>query len=199
MEQTGWRLLAKRWFDRTAAAAGLVITAPVMLATAVAIRATMGTPVLFRQVRPGLRGRPFELIKFRTMRDGAGSDSERLTRLGRALRATSLDELPQLINVVRGELSLVGPRPLLMSYLTRYSPQQARRHEVLPGITGWAQINGRNALSWPEKLELDRWYVEHWNLVLDVKILVSTAWKVVQRSGIAQQGHATMPEFNGEQ
>jgi lipopolysaccharide/colanic/teichoic acid biosynthesis glycosyltransferase len=196
--QTGWRLLAKQLFDRSAAAVGLVAVAPVLGVTAVAIRATLGSPVLFRQVRPGLGGRPFELIKFRTMRDGPEPDAERLTAFGRFLRASSLDELPQLINVVRGELSLVGPRPLLTRYLPRYSPAQARRHDVLPGMTGWAQINGRNALSWPEKFALDTWYVDHWSLALDAKILLLTARRVLQRSGVAQAGHATMPEFMGE-
>jgi lipopolysaccharide/colanic/teichoic acid biosynthesis glycosyltransferase len=196
--QTGWRLLAKQLFDRSAAAVGLVAVAPVLGVTAVAIRATLGSPVLFRQVRPGLGGRPFELIKFRTMRDGPEPDAERLTAFGRFLRASSLDELPQLINVVRGELSLVGPRPLLTRYLPRYSPAQARRHDVLPGMTGWAQINGRNALSWPEKFALDTWYVDHWSLALDARILLLTARRVLQRSGVAQAGHATMPEFMGE-
>jgi lipopolysaccharide/colanic/teichoic acid biosynthesis glycosyltransferase len=196
--QTGWRLLAKQLFDRSAAAVGLVAVAPVLGVTTVAIRATLGSPVLFRQVRPGLGGRPFELIKFRTMRDGPEPDAERLTAFGRFLRASSLDELPQLINVVRGELSLVGPRPLLTRYLPRYSPAQARRHDVLPGMTGWAQINGRNALSWPEKFALDTWYVDHWSLALDAKILLLTARRVLQRSGVAQAGHATMPEFMGE-
>ena len=198
MEQAGWRLRVKQLFDRSAAAAGLIATAPIMAATALAIRATMGSPVLFRQVRPGYRGKPFELIKFRTMRGGAGSDGERLTRLGRALRATSLDELPQLFNVLRGELSLVGPRPLLTHYLPRYSRDQARRHDVLPGMTGWAQVNGRNALGWPEKLALDTWYVDRWSLALDAKILALTVLRVIQRRDIASAGHATMPEFTGE-
>jgi lipopolysaccharide/colanic/teichoic acid biosynthesis glycosyltransferase len=168
-----------------------------------AIRWNLGSPVLFRQIRPGKYGLPFEFIKFRTMsnqRDAAGNllpDAERLTGLGRFLRATSLDELPQLWNVLRGELSVVGPRPLLMDYLPRYSPEQARRHEVMPGITGWAQVNGRNALTWEEKLKLDVWYVDHWSLGLDIKILSLTIRKVIWRDGISQKGHATMPEFTG--
>jgi lipopolysaccharide/colanic/teichoic acid biosynthesis glycosyltransferase len=163
----------------------------------------MGSPVLFVQERPGLGGRPFRLVKFRTMRhatapDGAPlPDADRLTPLGRFLRATSLDELPQLWNVLRGELSLVGPRPLLMQYLARYTPEQARRQDVLPGITGWAQVNGRNALAWDEKLALDVWYVDHWSLGLDLKILVRTLGKVLRRDGISQRGQATMPEFLG--
>jgi lipopolysaccharide/colanic/teichoic acid biosynthesis glycosyltransferase len=204
MRQVGWRLAVKRAFDRSVAAAGLVATAPVLAATALAIRATMGSPVLFRQARPGRGGRPFELVKFRTMRHATDAhgrplpDDERLTRLGRFLRSTSLDELPQLWNVLRGELSLVGPRPLLVQYLPRYSPEQARRHDVLPGMTGWSQINGRNALSWPEKLAHDVWYVDHWSLATDAKILALTAIRVLRRSGISSGGHATMPEFMGE-
>ena len=161
--------------------------------------------MLFRQDRPGLHGRPFEVLKFRTMLDAAGPDgrplpdAERLTGLGRFLRRTSLDELPQLWNVLRGDISLVGPRPLLMQYLPRYSPEQARRHEVCPGITGWAQVNGRNALTWEEKFELDVWYVDHWSLALDLRILAMTAWRVLRGAGVAQAGHATMPEFMGRQ
>jgi lipopolysaccharide/colanic/teichoic acid biosynthesis glycosyltransferase len=163
----------------------------------------MGYPVLFRQQRPGKRGRTITLIKIRTMsdrRDAAGQllpDAERLTRVGRLLRSTSLDEVPQLWNVLRGDLSLVGPRPLLMEYLPRYSPEQARRHDVMPGITGWAQINGRNALSWEEKFTMDTWYVDHWSLWLDLKILFMTGWRVLQRDGISNQDYATMPEFMG--
>jgi lipopolysaccharide/colanic/teichoic acid biosynthesis glycosyltransferase len=175
----------------------------VLAAVAVAIRVRMGSPVLFRQDRPGLQGRPFRLAKFRTMRAAAGPtgrplpDGERLTALGRFLRASSLDELPQLWNVLAGDLSLVGPRPLLMQYLARYSPEQARRHEVRPGITGWAQVNGRNALSWEEKFALDVWYVDHWSLALDLRILALTALQVLRRSGISREGYATMPEFMG--
>ena len=193
-----WSGGLKRVIDVTTAMAGLLVLAPALVALAVAIRLTMGRPILFRQVRPGWRGRPFELVKFRTMRAGQGSDDERLTPLGRFLRRTSLDELPQLWNVVRGELSLVGPRPLLMTYLSRYTAGQSRRHEVKPGITGWAQVNGRNALGWDEKFALDLWYVDHWSLRLDLRILALTLIKVSRQSGISQPGHATMPEFLGE-
>lgn len=204
MRQRGLPLAVKQAFDRTAAAAGLVVAAPVIAMVALAIRATMGAPVLFRQSRPGKHGKLFEIVKFRTMRDArdaAGkplSDGERLTPLGRLLRSTSVDELPQLWNVLRGQLSLVGPRPLLVQYLDRYTPRQARRHEVLPGLTGWAQIHGRNAMSWPTKLEHDVWYVDHWSPWLDAKILALTVVRVVQRSGVNREGHATMPEFMGE-
>ncbi len=203
VRQCGWRLLAKELVDRSVAAGALVALSPVMAATAIVVRAQMGSPVLFRQKRPGRWGRPFEVWKFRTMRDAVGPDGkplpdeQRLTRLGQFLRSTSLDELPQLWNVLKGELSLVGPRPLLMQYLERYTPRQARRHEVKPGITGWAQINGRNALSWDEKFELDVWYVDHWSLWLDAKILAKTAVQVVRRSGVSNPGHVTMPEFMG--
>ncbi len=204
MQQTGWRLLTKQLFDRTAAAIGLVIVSPVIAASAAAVRITLGSPVLFRQVRPGHHGRPFELIKLRTMRHATGPDGqplpdhERLTRLGVFLRSTSLDELPQLLNVLRGELSLVGPRPLLVRYLERYTPDQMRRHDVLPGMTGWSQINGRNAIAWAEKLSFDTWYVDHWSLVLDAKILALTVLRLVQRRGISSADHVTMPEFTGE-
>jgi lipopolysaccharide/colanic/teichoic acid biosynthesis glycosyltransferase len=203
VRQRGIARFAKVAFDRSAALGGLVVTAPLLGAVAAAIRFQMGSPVLFRQVRPGLGGRLFEVVKFRTMRDAVGADgrplpdAERLTALGRFLRATSLDELPQLWNVLRGDLSIVGPRPLLVQYLSRYSPRQARRHEVLPGITGWAQVNGRNAISWKEKLELDVWYVEHWSLLLDLRILWLTVLRVLKRDGISREGHATMPEFVG--
>jgi lipopolysaccharide/colanic/teichoic acid biosynthesis glycosyltransferase len=201
--QRGPRLIVKRLADRAAAAVGLVVTAPILATTALAIRATMGSPVLFRQRRPGYRGQLFELIKFRTMRNAIGPDgtplpdAERLTRLGRFRRSTSLDELPQLVNVLRGELSLVGPRPLLVKYLERYTAEQARRHDVMPGITGWCQVNGRNALDWETKLALDVWYVENWSLVLDAKILARTVLHVLRREGISREGHATMPEFQG--
>ena len=204
MQQTGWRLFAKRAFDRTAAAIGLLAAAPVLAVTAAAVRTTMGSPVLFRQQRPGLHGRPFEVLKFRTMLDATGPDgrplpdADRLTPLGKFLRSSSLDELPQLINVLRGELSLVGPRPLLMRYLDRYSPEQARRHDAMPGITGWSQINGRNAIEWSKKLALDTWYVDHWSLALDAKILARTVLHVLRRDGISRVGHATTPEFQGE-
>jgi sugar transferase EpsL len=164
----------------------------------------LGHPVFFKQVRPGYRARPFAVWKFRTMtdaRDAQGDllpDADRLTRLGQFLRSYSLDELPELFNVLRGEMSLVGPRPLLLQYLERYTSEQARRHAVLPGITGWAQINGRNAISWNDKFQLDVWYVDHWSLWLDVKILLTTIWKVLKREGITQEGHATAEEFWGE-
>jgi lipopolysaccharide/colanic/teichoic acid biosynthesis glycosyltransferase len=197
------QLAVKRLIDLVGATTGLALTAPAMLATALAIRASMGAPVLFSQERPGLGGKPFRLFKFRTMtddRDGAGglrSDEERLTAVGRFVRAASLDELPQLLNVLRGEMSLVGPRPLLMRYLERYSPRQARRHEVKPGITGLAQVRGRNALTWAETFEHDVEYVERWSLALDAQILFETVLKVLQRQGISQQGQATMEEFRG--
>lgn len=186
----GWRLLTKSCIDRLGAAVGLILLSPLMLVIAVVIRASLGSPVLFRQVRPGYRGRPFELVKFRTMREASDAqgrplpDAQRLTELGRFLRSTSLDELPQLWNVLKGELSLVGPRPLLTHYLDRYSPRQARRHEVMPGITGWSQINGRNAIDWATKLEQDVWYVENWSLWLDLRIIAKTLVRVVQRAGV---------------
>jgi lipopolysaccharide/colanic/teichoic acid biosynthesis glycosyltransferase len=201
--QRGWRRAVKTVVDRTAAGVGLVATAPLMAPIAGAIWATMGRPVLFSQERPGLDAKPIRVFKFRTMNDARDEngrlrpDADRLTRLGRFLRASSLDELPQLFNVLRGDLSLVGPRPLLMQYLQRYTHEQARRHEVMPGITGWSQINGRNAISWNEKLALDVWYVDHWSLLLDARILLRTALKVVAREGISQDGHVTMPEFMG--
>lgn len=204
MRQTGWRLLVKQALDRTAAVVGLVATAPIMLGAAVVIRRSLGSPVLFRQMRPGRGGIPFELVKFRTMRDAHDAtgrplpDSERLTALGRFLRSTSIDELPQFLNVLRGELSLVGPRPLLMEYLARYSPEQARRHDVLPGMTSWTAIHGRNDLSWPDKLRHDTWYVDNWSVLLDLRIMLATVWLVLSRSGVSRAGHATMPEFRGE-
>ena len=193
----------KRVFDIVVSAVALTVLAPVMGLIALAVWRTMGRPVLFRHVRPGLHGKPFVMYKFRTMRDlrdAEGNllpDEARLTPFGRWLRTTSLDELPELVNVLRGEMSLVGPRPLLMEYLERYTPEQARRHEVKPGITGWAQIHGRNNLSWEERLRLDVWYVDHWSLWLDLKILWRTLWMVLRREGISAQGHATMPEFIG--
>ncbi|MBN2196536.1 MAG: sugar transferase [Polyangiaceae bacterium] len=203
MRQEGWALRAKRTLDLAVAGAGLAVTGPVIAASAVAILATMGRPAFFCQRRPGRWARPIDVLKLRTMtttRDASGSllpDAARLTRLGRFLRTTSLDELPQLWNVLRGDLSLVGPRPLLMAYLERYSPEQARRHQVLPGITGWAQINGRNALGWDDKLALDVWYVDHWTPWLDLYILAKTGFQVLRREGISSEGHATMPEFMG--
>ena len=193
----------KRAFDVVAAAATLAILAAPMLAIAVAVRMCLGKPVLFTQLRPGRHGIPFRLIKFRTMREAVDAegrplpDEERLTRLGQFLRAASLDELPELWNVLRGDMSLVGPRPLLMEYLPLYTPEQARRHEVRPGITGWAQINGRNSLSWEEKFELDVWYVDHASFWLDLKIIALTVWKTLRCDGINQAGHATMPDFMG--
>jgi len=191
----------KRMFDVGVSATALVVLAPVMGLIALAVWRTMGRPVLFRQVRPGLHGKPFVMYKFRTMRDLRDAegkllpDEARLTPFGRWLRSTSLDELPELLNVLRGEMSLVGPRPLLMEYLDRYTPEQARRHEVKPGITGWAQIHGRNNLSWDERFKLDVWYVDNWSLWLDLKILWRTLWMVLRREGISAQGHATMPRF----
>jgi lipopolysaccharide/colanic/teichoic acid biosynthesis glycosyltransferase len=201
--QEGTSLHVKRLLDVAASALALLGALPVLAAVAAAVRVTMGRPVLFVQERPGLHGRPFRLLKFRTMSratDAAGAplpDSARLTRVGRFLRSSSLDELPQLWNVLRGDVSLVGPRPLLMQYLPRYSPEQARRHDVLPGITGWAQVNGRNAISWEQKFALDVWYVDHWSLALDLKILWMTVGRVLARRDVAQEGHVTMPEFMG--
>lgn len=196
--------VAKRALDMLASTVGLMVLAPLLLAAAVAVRITMGAPVFFRQERPGLGGKAFQLFKFRTMRnprpveEGPEADAARLTSLGSLLRATSIDELPTLMNVLKGDMSLVGPRPLLMRYLPRYTVRQARRHEVRPGITGWAQVNGRNAISWEQKFELDVWYVDHRSFMLDLKILWMTLLKVVRREGISQEGHATMPEFMGE-
>jgi sugar transferase EpsL len=193
----------KRLMDVFIGGAALLLLAPLMAMIALIIWLTMGRPVLFRHVRPGYKARPFVLFKFRTMnhpREAQGrplSDAERLTSQGKLLRRLSLDELPQLWNVLRGDMSLVGPRPLLMDYLERYSPEQARRHEVKPGITGWAQVNGRNALCWEERFRFDIWYIDHWSLGLDVKIIWKTIQKVLQRQGISLDGHATMPEFTG--
>ena len=195
----------KKIFDFTVALGALAILSPVLGVVAIIVRAQLGAPVLFCQTRPGLQGKPFSILKFRTMtnaRDAQGNllpDAQRLTRFGRFLRSTSLDELPELFNVLRGDMSLVGPRPLLMAYLPLYSPEQARRHEVRPGITGWAQVNGRNALSWEEKFAMDVWYVDHRSLRLDVKILVLTVRKVLARDGISAAGEATMPRFTGSQ
>ena len=194
-------MIAKRLLDILVSLAALILLAPVLLVIALLVRVKLGSPVLFRQPRPGLGGRPFEFIKFRTMLPdtggGVASDAQRLTPFGRALRAASLDELPELWNVLRGDMSLVGPRPLLMQYLGRYSPEQARRHEVKPGLTGWAQVNGRNALSWERKFELDVWYVDNRTFWLDLRILVLTVLSVFRRSGISGDGAATMTEFMG--
>lgn len=194
---------SKRILDLALTIPGLLLLSPIMAFLALLIRIKLGSPVLFRQIRPGYFGRPFTLYKFRTMKDSRDEygnllpDSERLTSLGKFLRASSLDELPELFNVLRGEMSLVGPRPLLMQYLERYSPEQARRHQVLPGITGWAQINGRNAISWEEKFRLDVWYVDHWSIWLDIRILLISLWKVLRREGINQPGHISAEEFMG--
>ena len=193
----------KRALDLAVSSTVLAVTSPLMLATAVAVRATMGSPVLFRQPRPGRGGAPFELAKFRTMRavrrgeEMVSSDADRMTKLGGFLRRTSLDELPTLLSVLRGDMSLVGPRPLLVRYLDRYTSEQARRHELRPGITGWAQVNGRNQVTWEQKLALDVWYVEHRSLVLDLRILARTAGQVLRSDGISHDGSATMPEFLG--
>ncbi len=195
----------KRAIDLVGAGVGLLATAPFFAGVALAVRKDLGSPVLFKQERAGKDGALFTLWKFRTMRDAVDErgqprpDGERLTALGRVLRASSLDELPQLLNVLRGEMSLVGPRPLLPRYLPRYSPEQARRHQAKPGITGWAQVRGRNALSWNDKLALDVWYVDHWSLWLDAKILWATVAKVLARSGVSADGEATMAEFWGSE
>jgi len=193
----------KRMVDACAACLLLVLLLPVGALVAVLVRWRLGSPVLFRQQRAGYRGRPFRLYKFRTMTDGRAddgtllSDEQRLTALGKLMRKYSLDELPQLLNIVAGDMSFIGPRPLLMAYLERYTPEQMRRHEVRPGITGWAQVNGRNAISWEEKFRLDVWYVDHHSWALDVKIVWLTVLRVIRPSGISQTGHATMPEFQG--
>ncbi|WP_368642616.1 sugar transferase [Castellaniella ginsengisoli] len=193
----------KRLLDILGAGLGLMILSPVILVLAWMIRRRLGSPVLFRQMRPGLHGRPFYMIKFRTMRDAVGTDgqplpdAERMTPFGRLLRSTSLDELPELWNVFKGDMSLVGPRPLLMEYLPLYTPDQARRHEVRPGITGWAQVNGRNALGWEDKFRLDVWYVDNQSLWLDLKVLYLTVKKVLVRDGISAEGEATMSKFTG--
>lgn len=198
-----YRCCGKRLLDIVGASLGLLVLAPLLLVVGLLVRSAIGTPVLFKQLRPGFKGRPFTLVKFRTMtqaRDSDGQllpDAQRLTRFGRFLRASSLDELPELWNVLRGDMSLVGPRPLLMEYLPLYSEQQMRRHDVPPGITGWAQINGRNALEWEEKFALDLWYVENCSLLLDLRILAGTVAKVFARHGIGHGDEATMPWFTG--
>ena len=195
--------MIKRLFDITAATVALVVLSPVYAITAYKVKQNLGSPVLFRQTRPGLNGQPFEMIKFRTMKDAIDSagnplpDSERLTDFGKALRNSSLDELPELWNVVKGDMSLVGPRPLLMEYLPLYSKEQARRHNVRPGITGYAQVNGRNAIGWDKKFELDTWYVDNQSLWLDIKILLKTVGKVVSRDDINEAGQATATPFRG--
>jgi len=198
---TFYRRRGKRLLDLAGATAALIVTAPLQLGVAVAVRNQLGSPVLFKQQRPGLNGHPFTLLKFRTMRTSVAhikldqSDAARLTPLGRWLRSTSIDELPEFLNVLRGEMSLVGPRPLLIEYLDRYSPEQARRHDVKPGLTGWAQVHGRNAITWDEKFALDVWYVKHMSFRIDVQILWRTVIQVINRSGISAAGHETMPEF----
>ncbi|QQU98905.1 sugar transferase [Corynebacterium amycolatum] len=192
----------KRGIDVAASAAGLIVLSPVMGATALAVRLSMGKPVLFRQERPGQDGEPFNILKFRTMHHvnpakGFVDDASRLTEVGKFLRSTSLDELPELFNVLRGDMSLVGPRPLRMKYLERYSPRQARRHEVPPGITGLAQVSGRNGITWEERFEYDVQYVDNWSLLLDAKILLDTILVVLRREGISEEGQATMTEFTG--
>ena len=193
----------KRILDIIFAATGLLILSPLLLVMAILVRSRLGSPVLFRQERPGFHGRPFILFKFRTMteqRDSRGrllDDTERMTPFGQFLRSSSIDELPELINVLKGDMSLVGPRPLLMEYLELYTPEQARRHEVRPGITGWAQVNGRNAISWDEKFALDIWYVDHRSIILDLRILLMTVAQVVRREGISEKGQVTMSRFKG--
>ena len=193
----------KRLADAFAALVALALLSPLIVVVALLVRAKLGSPILFRQERPGLDGRPFTLVKFRTMlnaRDESGAlrpDAERMTPFGRWLRASSVDELPELWNVLKGEMSLVGPRPLLMHYLPLYTPKQARRHDVRPGVTGWAQINGRNAISWEEKFAFDVWYVDNWSLTLDAKILLASVISVFSRHGISAEGAATMHEFTG--
>lgn len=198
-----YRRVGKRWLDCALAALALAVLAPVLLLLAVLVRFKLGAPVLFRQQRPGWRERPFVLLKFRTMTDAMNAaghplpDAQRLTPFGRFLRATSLDELPELYNVLTGEMSLVGPRPLLMQYLDRYTPEQRRRHAVRPGLTGWAQVHGRNALTWEEKFKFDLWYVERVSPWLDGWIMALTLWKLITREGISETGQATATEFRG--
>ncbi len=195
----------KRFFDIALSFIAIIILSPIMVITALAVFLNLGSPILFRQTRAGLNGKPFAVLKFRTMLDAFGADDKplpdekRLTPMGRALRASSLDELPQFFNVLVGHMSLVGPRPLPVAYLPRYSPGQARRHEVKPGITGWAQVNGRNDLSWEEKFDLDVWYVDNWSLALDFRILMMTVGKALRSEGISAEGCATMPEFMGSE
>lgn len=197
------RIVLKRFIDLVISGSALLLLCPVLAAVAMLVRIQMGSPALFRQMRPGLNGVPFQMVKFRTMRggvDGEGNhlpDAQRLTPLGRFMRSASLDELPELWNVLKGDMSIVGPRPLLMEYLPLYSPEQARRHHVRPGITGWAQVNGRNAISWDEKFALDVWYVDNQSLWLDIRILALTVRKVFAREGISADGEATMTKFTG--
>jgi sugar transferase EpsL len=204
MRDRDFQLAIKRAFDFAASLLTLLLLSPLLGLIALLTKFFSGSPVFFRQRRPGLHGKPFTIYKFRTMtdaRDENGNllpDARRLTRFSRFLRSTSLDELPELFNVLKGDMSLVGPRPLLMQYLDRYTPEQKRRHEVKPGITGWAQVNGRNALTWEQKFALDVWYVDHWSLWLDFRIIALTIWKILKREGISQPGQATMEEFMGQ-
>ncbi len=197
--------VCKRLFDILFSLLVLVILSPLFLLLSLLLIMIQGTPVIFSQVRPGLDGRLFKLVKFRTMRDLRDEqgkplpDEQRITRLGAFMRRSSLDELPEFLNVLKGDMSVVGPRPLLVQYLQRYTPEQARRHHVRPGVTGWAQVNGRNALTWEEKFALDVWYVDHWSFRLDVRIILLTIWKIFKREGISQPGHASMPEFMGSE
>jgi sugar transferase EpsL len=196
--------LSKRIFDLIVSTLALVILSPVILLTAILVRIFLGTPILFRQQRPGYKGKPFHIYKFRTMTDRLAldgdllPDAERLTSLGRFLRSISLDELPEFFNILRGDMSFVGPRPLLMEYLPLYSAEQARRHDVVPGLTGWAQVNGRNAADWPARLAMDVWYVDNWSFWLDIKIILMTVWKTLTREGVNQPGQATVEYFKGE-
>ena len=193
----------KRIIDIIGALVGLIVSSPIMLIVSLIIYLTMGRPVFFKQLRPGLNGKPFVIYKFRTMldlKDKDGNllpDEKRITAIGKFLRSTTLDELPEFWNVLKGDMSLVGPRPLLVEYLPRYTPEQARRHNVKPGMTGWAQVNGRNAITWEEKFKLDVWYVDNWNIPLDLKIIFLTILKVFKREGVSAEGYATMPEFVG--
>ncbi len=195
----------KRAFDVVVGSMMSVALAPVICVSMILVAVKLGRPVFFRQRRPGLKGQPFEMVKFRSMTDGRDAsgkllpDDQRLTKFGKFLRASSVDEFPELWNVLRGEMSLIGPRPLLIQYLDRYSPEQFRRHDVRPGVTGWAQVNGRNAISWDEKFAFDLWYVDNYSLMVDLKILAMTVLKVVKPSGISAAGHATMPEFQGNE
>lgn len=194
---------SKRVFDLIAAALALLVLSPLIILLGLLVLVTFGPPIIFRQLRPGFKGRPFQIYKFRTMTEGTDPqgnplpDSVRLTALGRVMRSTSLDELPELLNILRGEMSVVGPRPLLMEYLPLYTPRQMRRHDAYPGLTGWAQVHGRNAVDWEERFDLDVWYVDHRSFGLDLKIVLLTVWKVIRREGITQPGRATMEYFKG--
>lgn len=197
--------LAKRIFDTLVSVLALVILSPILFLISTLLLIVQGPPLMFCQDRPGLGGKIFKLCKFRSMQPSPGNenqpdrDAERITPIGSFLRRSSLDELPELFNVLKGEMSIVGPRPLLVQYLERYSPEQARRHELPPGITGWAQVNGRNAISWEQRFQLDVWYIDHWSLWLDIRIILMTLWKVLRGEGISQPGHVTMDEFMGSE